>query len=238
MTCLEGAFATENNLGTWTVPTGASCWVPAKLRHRVAPAPAARVRTLYVSVRGSNAVARMDQISVLEPSPLLRAIVDDIGRVEVLRTDDAAATRLAAVLLDQLAQQHQLPLFVPALASPLSRRVAAALAADPADTPRATDLATELGVSTRTLERAFIADAKMTLGEWRQRSRITRAIALLAGGSDVKDVALEVGYATPSAFVIAFNKYVGMTPGKIRMSANRIQSCAGPTTRRWGGNMA
>jgi AraC-like DNA-binding protein len=215
MLCLEGAFATENNLGTWTVPTGVSCWVPAKLRHRVAPAPASRVRTLYISVRGSNAVARMDQIGVLKPSPLLRAIIDHIGRVEVLRTDDAAAKRLAGVLLDQLAQQHELPLFVPALASALSRRVAAALAADPADTPRATDLATELGVSTRTLERAFVTDAKMTLGEWRQRSRITRAITLLAGGSDVKDVALEVGYATPSAFVTAFKKYVGMTPGKI-----------------------
>ena len=157
----------------------------------------------------------MDQISVLQPSPLLRAIVDDINRVEVLRTDDAAAKRLTGVLLDQLSQQHQLPLFVPALTSPLARRVAAALAADPADTPRATVLATELGVSTRTLERAFIADAKMTLGEWRQRSRIARAIALLAGGSDVKDVALEVGFATPSAFVTAFKKYVGITPGKI-----------------------
>lgn len=216
MLCLEGAFATENNLGTWTVPAGVSCWVPAKLRHRVAPAPAARVRTLYISVRASSAVARIDRIGVLKPSPLLRAIIDEIGRVEVLRTDDAAAKRLAGVLLDQLAQQHELPLFIPALASPLPRRVAAALAGDPADTPRATDLATELGVSTRTLERAFVIDANMNLGEWRQRSRIARAIALLAGGSDVKDVALEVGYATPSAFVTAFKRYVGMTPGKIQ----------------------
>jgi AraC-like DNA-binding protein len=215
MLCVEGAFITENNLGTWSVPTGASCWVPAKLRHRLAPTPAARVRTLYISVRGSHAASKMDQISVLQPSPLLRAIVDDINRVEVLRTDDAAAKRLAGVLLDQLSQQHELPLFVPALTSPLARRVAAALAADPADTPRATVLATELGVSTRTLERAFTADAKMTLGEWRQRSRIARAIALLAGGSAVKDVALEVGFATPSAFVTAFKKYVGITPGKI-----------------------
>ena len=122
--------------------------------------PAARVRTLYISVRGSHAVSRMDQISVLHPSPLLRAIVDDISRVEVLRADDAAAKRLAGVLLDQLPQQRHLPLFVPALTSPLARRVGAALAADPADTPRATDLAAELGVSTRTLERAFIADGE------------------------------------------------------------------------------
>ena len=197
------------------VPAGAACWVPAGLRHRVGPAPAARVRTLYISVRGSIAAAKLHRFSVMQPSPLLRAIVDDIYRVEVLREEDPAAKRLAAVLRDQLVVQRELPLFVPALTSPLARRVAAALAADPADTPNARDLATEVGVSTRTLERAFIADAKMTLGEWRQRSRIARAIALVASGNDVKDVALEVGYATPSAFVTAFKKYVGSTPGKI-----------------------
>jgi AraC-like DNA-binding protein len=55
----------------------------------------------------------------------------------------------------------------------------------------------------------------MTIGEWRQRSRISRAIQLLAAGGDVKDVALEAGYATSSAFVTAFKKTVGVTPGKV-----------------------
>jgi AraC-like DNA-binding protein len=215
MLCVEGAFVTENNLGTWTVPAGAACWLPAGRRYRIEPVPAARVRTLYIAVRRSDAAAKADHISVLQPSPLLRAIVDDTCRVQVPREDGPAARRLAAVFLDQLAVQRELPLFVPALTLPLARRVAAALAADPADTPGAGDLAAELGVSTRTLERAFVSDANMTLGEWRQRSRITRAIALLASGADVKDVALEVGYSTPSAFVTAFKKCVGSTPGKI-----------------------
>ena len=86
---------------------------------------------------------------------------------------------------------------------------------DPADTPRIRDLAAETGVSGRTLERAFAADAGMSLGEWRQRSRVCRAVGLLAGGMAVKDVALEVGYATASAFVASFKKCVGTTPGKI-----------------------
>jgi AraC-like DNA-binding protein len=71
-------------------------------------------------------------------------------------------------------------------------------------------------VSGRTLERTFTDGTGMTLGEWRQRWRISRAIGLLAGGGNVKDVALEVGYATPSAFVAAFKKYVGTTPGRAR----------------------
>ena len=60
----------------------------------------------------------------------------------------------------------------------------------------------------------------MSLGEWRQRSRMCRAIALLAAGGEVQDVALEVGYETPSAFVLAFKKYVGTTPGKLREITN------------------
>lgn len=120
------------------------------------------------------------------------------------------------VLIDLLAVQRQLPLFVPALRAAVTRRIAEVTLSDPADTPRIRDLATAAGVSHRTIERAFVADASMTIGEWRQRTRIAHAIALLANGRDVKDVALEVGYETPSAFVAAFKKSVGLTPGKIR----------------------
>ena len=172
--------------------------------------PRARTRTLYIS----NRVVRVP-CAVLEVSPLLRAIVDDVCDTPLR---DAAATKhLLAVILDQLPQQRELPLFIPTLKSPIALRVAKALASDPADTPRISDLAAELGVSARTLERAFAADALMSFGEWRQRSRMCRAIALLAAGGAVKDVALEVGYSTPSAFVAVFKQYTGATPGKFRL---------------------
>lgn len=181
------------------------------MRHSVEPLPAALTRTLYIW-RARDVRDR----ATLAVSPLLHAIADRICRLEVLRDNDPAAKRLFAVLIDQLADQRELPLFVPALETPLTQRVAQALGSDPTDTPRIRDLAAELAVSDRTIERAFLADAGMTLGEWRQRSRITRAVALLASGGDVKDVAIEVGYATPSAFVVAFKKYVGVTPGRAR----------------------
>jgi AraC-like DNA-binding protein len=145
----------------------------------------------------------------------MRAIVDHVCDPKADRTT-TGSKHLLAVFLDQLPQQPELPLFIPTLKSPLALRVAKALASDPADTPRIRDLAVELRVSARTLERAFAADALMSLGEWRQRSRMCRAIALLAAGGAVKDVALEVGYSTPSAFVAVFKQYAGATPGKFR----------------------
>ncbi len=208
MLAVEGALSVTNNFGAWTVPGGCSAWIPAGMRHSVSPLPKARTRTLYVS----NRLIRRP-CAVLEVTALTRAIVNHVCDLDPNR-GSTASTHLLAVLRDQLPAQRELPLFVPALKSPLALRVAEALASDPADTPRIRDLATELGVSTRTLERAFIADAGMPLGEWRQRARISRAIALLAAGGTVRAVALEVGYERASAFVAAFKKYVGMTPGR------------------------
>lgn len=207
---------------------GCAAWIPAGLRHSIEPLPCARTRTLYLSIRRPPSRLRRfgGSCAVLDVTPLVRAIVDHVCDTQALR-DAAASKHLLAVLLDQLPLQRELPLFVPVLRSPLALRVAEALASDPADTPRIRDLATELGVSNRTLERAFIADAGMSFGEWRQRSRVCRAIAMLAEGQAVKDVALEVGYSTPSAFVAVFKRYAGITPG--RSSTFRSE----PSARRW-----
>jgi AraC-like DNA-binding protein len=70
----------------------------------------------------------------------------------------------------------------------------------------------EAGVSTRTLQRLFRTDVGIDANSWRQQARLTRAVALLVHGSSVKQVALAVGYAQPSAFVAAFRRVFGLTP--------------------------
>jgi AraC-like DNA-binding protein len=212
MLVVDGAALVEDKFGQWIAPAGSAAWIPAGMRHSVRPAPSGRVRTLYIW-RAPRTGCR-----VIGTSLLLRALVGHVCKREGV-AGDAAGKRLAAVLLDQIAAQPELPLFVPALRSPLTERVARALQSDPADTPRIRDLAAELGVSDRTIERAFVNDTGMTIGEWRLRSRMRRAIELLAAGSAVKDVALEAGYATASAFIAAFKDRVGATP---RTVATRI----------------
>lgn len=209
---LEGAFAVRNISGAWTIPAGAAAWVPAGARHSLEPLPTARTRTIYL--RRDLVRRPRHACAVLGLTPLVSAIAAHLNTNGALVEHDGAAKRLGQVLADQLAPLAELPLFVPDLRSPLARRVAAALAADPSDTPRIPDLAGALKVSGRTIERAFIADASMSIGEWRQRSRVCRAVALLATGMAVRDVALETGYSTPTAFITAFKKYVGRTPGK------------------------
>jgi AraC-like DNA-binding protein len=123
--------------------------------------------------------------------PLVRELVLHASRRNTLRRDSATGRRLAQVILDQLETLPAEPLQLPM----------------PID-PRAT------GASQRTLERLFLAETQMTFGRWRQRLRLVEALRLLAEGHAVTRVALDDGYQSPSAFVSAFRRELGTTPGR------------------------
>jgi AraC-like DNA-binding protein len=151
---------------------------------------------------------------VLGVTPLLRAIVDHLVGLESLPAD-RAGRRLASVLADQIVVAQRVELRLPAPQNPRAIQVAQLLMADPSDTPSLAALGKELSISARTLARHFIGDTGLTLGGWRRQFRLTHALMLAATGKPVKDVALEVGYESPSAFVAAFKRALGTTPGKL-----------------------
>jgi len=87
-----------------------------------------------------------------------------------------------------------------------------ALSVDPA-TPLAA-AAAHAGVSLRTAERRFFAETGMPLGRWRQQARLLAGVRSLASGGDVTESALAAGYESTSAFIAAFRKVFGTTPGQ------------------------
>lgn len=91
--------------------------------------------------------------------------------------------------------------------------VAQALLRDPANAASLTDWAAELHVSTKTLQRHFEREFAMTFTAWRTATRLRAAAAMLRELS-VTDTAHRVGYASASAFVAAFTRQFGTTPGR------------------------
>ena len=117
-------------------------------------------------------------------------------------------------ILDQLATLPVEPLQLPMPADPRARRAAEELRADPGGRRALARVSRLAGASQRTLERLFLEETAMTLGRWRRRMRLVEALRLLAAGEPVTRVALDVGYATPSAFIEAFRRELGRTPGR------------------------
>src|SRR5690606_41690941 len=71
-----------------------------------------------------------------------------------------------------------------------------------------------LGASSRTLARRFEKETGMALREWRRRLRLFRAIEWLAGGKPVTSIALDLGYASTSAFSFMFREATGLSPSE------------------------
>ena len=92
-------------------------------------------------------------------------------------------------------------------------RVATELTADPASGRTLADWGSVVGASGRTLARAFVADTGMTFGAWRTQLRLGAALGLLADGAPVAAAGQAVGYANPSAFIAAFRRALGVSPG-------------------------
>ena len=54
----------------------------------------------------------------------------------------------------------------------------------------------------------------MTFGEWRRRRRLFAAVEWLTSGRPVTQVALDLGYESPSAFIAMFKRHMGATPSR------------------------
>ncbi|MEU6072965.1 AraC family transcriptional regulator [Micromonospora sp. NPDC047074] len=91
--------------------------------------------------------------------------------------------------------------------------VAMALAHDPGDPTRLDEWADRLHVSVKTLQRDFAREFGMSYSQWRTRLRLRASLALLET-RPVGEVAHRIGYASPSAFIAAFAREYGCTPGR------------------------
>lgn len=96
-----------------------------------------------------------------------------------------------------------------------ARRVAEHLLADPTDDRTLAAWGREVGASARTLARQFVAGTGLTFPEWRRAARIGAALDELERGGRVTTVARRCGYRSTSAFIEAFRREVGTTPGAL-----------------------
>lgn len=84
---------------------------------------------------------------------------------------------------------------------------------------RTAKIARQLGVSTRTLERAVWSEHKQVPREFLKNLRFSLAREMLGRRARVKEVAVAVGYSDASHFTRAFKQYCGYTPIETRANA-------------------
>lgn len=208
----RGAMTCEASQGLWVVPPRCAVWIPGGARHGVKGVGAIDVYTLFVDPASAPTMpAACCTVSV---SPLLRELLLRCVTLPALYPLRGAESRLAAVLLDELAAAPVEKLHLPMPSDRSLRRIADGLAADPSDRATAHEWARRVGASERTLRRLVLRETGMTFGRWRQQLHIVLALQWLAQGASVLSVAADLGYESASSFVLMFRKALGDSPAR------------------------
>jgi AraC-like DNA-binding protein len=126
---------------------------------------------------------------------------------------EEAGERRLQLLMEELLSCQSIPLRLPMPETAPAARIARRLLLYPSEVRSEAEWAQWAGISRRSLVRYF-AQTGVGFRQWRIRRRAMSAIEHLARGSSVGEAAAECGYGSATAFIVAFRRLLGCTPGE------------------------
>lgn len=201
----DSAFVVEAHERDHLATTALAVLVPAGIEFAVAPLGVGSIAEVHLGSTGR------EQVAWFGVGSLLRELLIHLDGAP----PGARRERAKAIVADAADPVDARELLVPCPTEPRLAILLAGLRADPGATNLAEDWAERLGVSVRTLSRLCAEQMQLTFGQWRSLVRTHASLYALARGVGVSAVARHVGYASTSAFIAAFRKDVGVSPGAL-----------------------
>lgn len=196
--------------GSWVVPAGRAVWMPAKTEHQIRIAGDVGMRTLFVEPDARPGLPGCCE--VIEVSPLLREAIIAATRIPLEYALGGRDQRVMDLILDEVVAAPRLSLHLPLPRDPRLARLCERMIAEPAAPVTLQGLALDAHVSSRTLARMFERELGMSFGNWRRRTLLLLSVPRLAAGDSITQIALDLGYDSPSAFAAMFRRTLGVPP--------------------------
>ncbi|WP_082076990.1 helix-turn-helix transcriptional regulator [Bradyrhizobium sp. LTSPM299] len=210
---IRGVITVEAAGGIWTVPPHCAIWMPSGVAHHARASGRITVGSLYIDP--SLAGSLRDECGIVFVQPLLRELLlRFISAPSLYPEGDTREQRLVSVLLDELQAAPLEPLHLPMPTDRRLRRLVETLIDDPSLRFTIEEWGARVGASNRTLTRLFQRETGMSFVRWRQQLHIGLALQRLASGQSVTNIAFDLGYESPSAFIAMFRRMLATTPAR------------------------
>lgn len=207
---VHGVMVVSTEVGQWIVPPTRGIWLPAGIRHSTRILGEVHMRSVYI--RPDAAAGLPTECKAVGISPLLRELILEAIRIPQPYTADSRDGRLMRLLLDEVCVLPTLPLHLPQPSDARLLKICDMINQRPYDDSTLAQWSDRLRVDVKTIQRLFLRETGMNFGQWRQQARLLVALEQLAGSKKVVDVALNLGYASPSAFATMFKRQFGVAP--------------------------
>jgi AraC-like DNA-binding protein/quercetin dioxygenase-like cupin family protein len=208
----SGLMTARTGCGEWALPPGCAGWMPPGEPHTLGISGPIQSWGLLLSPEASANLPTRP--GVLGISELIQGLAMRLLGRSPEQLAEPRQQRLAAVLLDELAEAPLQALHLPMPQDRRLLRIVSRLIAAPADAQGLEYWAHWAGLSPRSLSRHFRAETGISFGQWRQQARLAESLRLLHADQPVGAIAHQLGYSSTSAFVTVFARHYGVPPGR------------------------
>lgn len=209
---VRGVMVVQADAGRWVVPPTRAIWMVAGMSHEIRCIGEVHMRSLLVAPAAAPKL--LSESRAVGVSPLLRELIRAAVEVRQPYAPGTRDGRVMRLILDELKALPVLPLHLQTPTDSRLRPICEQLLRQLDDSSTMLDWAQRLAVDVKTIQRLFVRETGMTFGQWRQQARLLRALELLAAGEKVIDVAVALGYDSPSAFASMFRRQFDQTPSQ------------------------
>jgi AraC-like DNA-binding protein len=223
---IHGVMVVSTPGGQWILPATRAIWLPARVEHSIRMVGRVGMRTLYIQPSAARGLPR--QCAVVAVSALLRELILEATKITLPYRNHSREARLMRLLLDEIVQLRALPLSLPSTTDPRLRVIERAIRQHPDEQTTAAQWAHRLGVDPKTIHRLFQRETGLSFARWRQQARLVQALELLAKRERIIDIALAVGYRSPTAFSTMFQRQFGCSPSAFFSHPERSPAEAEP----------
>ncbi len=214
----RGLLTVQTDDGWFAVPATAGLWIPAGTSHAVESSGGTGFFCTYLRATLTGLGDRTTAVTVL---PAVAELFHLLAGEDL---PDDVRRRCEDVVLDLLRPVEVTPMVLPMPTDERLLVVAQTLLRRPDDGRSVAAWSQDLAMSVRHFSRRFAQETGMTFDQWRLHARVRVALGLLAQGMSVASVGRRVGYASSSAFVQAFTRVMGHTPGWYQSGAGGVRA--------------
>ncbi len=208
----SGVMHIKTDAGVFVIPPEQALFIPPGVTHEHFCRNKVSYRSLHIDEKFGAVLG--SKVKTLTVDPLLKALILEIANWPMHYEETPEKQRFISVLLDRLASADSNDLFIPTVDDKRLFPIIEALNLQPSNDLTIEQWASEVGASSRTLNRLFNKHYGMGFSQWKQKLRILKSLDLIDSQAPLIDIAFELGYQSTSAFITAFKKQLGCSPKK------------------------
>ena len=207
---MSGVIHVQTSEGIWVIPPSKGIWIPENKKHSIRIFGNVEARGIFV-----DPFARADfntQCSVVAIPKLLSELINQAVQIKEEILPHTRNERLLELILDELRFLEEIPFQLPEAKSGMLKEICENIKADLSAANHLEKVAKQHALSSKTLSRLFQKELNMSFSIWLKQAKLLQALTDLEMRKPILNIALDLGYESPSAFSYMFKRQMGMTP--------------------------